>query len=735
MRRGRTFSRRAFLRLFALSSSAIALSACDLLPARPTEPAPGVAAKPAATAAPSPSPNLPSTALGPKASAAPVSSATKPASQPLGKRPRGSAWTGKLLDVDLSSGRVEVRDSSHLHQRYLGGRGVAGRLAWDEIPKGTGPFDPENRLMIMAGALTGTTAPYSGRGGVYAISPQAYPKPWFSRAGLGGHFAPALKCAGYDGIIVHGQAADPVYLYIEDEKVEIRSAEGLWGQGLFATQKRLMDELGRETRIVAIGPAGERLSRIAVIATETQSAAGQGGFGAVMGSKKLKAIAVRGRGSVRTAAPEEFFRRCQAVTKECRQARVFDARLDPREVSQYACRLDACTQRCAQSCGATYYRHVPSVLQPGQSNSGQLHCVAYTFQGFSGSFYGWRIGFAGGFELANLASDYGLNHWDLLYGIMPWLRACQQEGSLARLDDTPIDLDDIRFWAETLRKIAYREGVGDVLAEGGRRAAEMLGAGQDTVGKLYPAWGQAGHWDGHGDHGNFVFFPFWLVPALQWALDSRDPIASGHGYASALMRACPLNRRDKSLSWEAMGEIGRKVYGTPEPLDPRSGYGPDKAIAAAWHIGRSVLKDSLGLDDYMFPRLFSLSTPDGLARAGEVIGPSFEYWLYQAATGTQLSEEEMHLAAERAHNLERALLVRDAGRSRTDDESVIPYFSEPENFVNPYLGAPQRLDADRFRALLDEFYRRKGWDSKTGVPTAARLNELGLEDVTKALAG
>ena len=636
--------------------------------------------------------------------------------------------------MNLSDGRIKVRDSRELSERYLGGRGVAARLAWDEIPAGTDPYDPENRFMVMAGALTGSMAPFSGRCGVYAISPQAYPKPMFSRAGLGGHWGAELKYAGYDGIVVHGQASRPVYLAIEDDRVEIRDAGDLWGQGMYATQRRLMDKLGKETRVLAIGQAGENLSRIAVVATETQSAAGQGGFGAVMGSKKLKAIALRGRGSVAVAEPEAFFTRCQAVARESREARVFDPYLDPEHVRSYGARLDACTQQCASPCGAAFYPRVPSKLKPGAFNSGHMHCVGFSFAGFPGSFFDWKIGFEEGFDLALLAGDYGLNYWDLIFGLFPWLRACQEEGSLTAIDGTLIDLDSIQFWAEVLRKTAYREGTGDVLAEGGRRAADILGAGQDAVRKLYPAWGQAGHWDGHGDHGNYVFFPFWLVPAMQWALDSRDPIASGHGYASSLMRFCPLNRRDRQVSWDNLAAIAQKLYGSPEPYNPRSGYGPDKAAAAAWHIGRSVLKDSLGLDDYIFPRIFSLATADGLSRAGEVIGPSFEYWLFQAATGSKLSEDELHLACERISNLERALLVRDAGRSRADDESLIPYFEELENWANPLLGAKQRLDAAQFRRLLDEFYRLRGWDVATGIPTQARLRELGLADVATALA-
>jgi len=180
----------------------------------------------------------------------------------------------------------------------------------DLIPPGIGALDPRNPLMFMVGALVGTPAPSSGRVTVSGLSPQAYPDEWYTRANLGGHWGSELKYAGYDGLVVTGRAPKPVYLWIEDDRVEVRDAASVWGQGLIQTQKTLQGELGPDVRIVAIGPAGENLCRYAVLATSTESAAGQGGFGAVMGSKNLKAVAVRGHGGVGVAQPP---RHCAAL--------------------------------------------------------------------------------------------------------------------------------------------------------------------------------------------------------------------------------------------------------------------------------------------------------------------------------------------------------------------------------------------------------------------------------------
>ena len=290
----------------------------------------------------------------------------------------------------------------------------------------------------------------------------------------------------------------------------------------------------------------------------------------------------------------------------------------------------------------------------------------------------------------------------------------------------------LQLAAELLRKIALREGMGSVLAEGGRRAAEILGMGQELADELYAAWGFAGHWDGRGDHANHIVFPYWLVTALQWAMDTRDPISSGHGYGQNLMRWGPFSSQKEALPWEQIKAIGKEVYGTEKTVDPESGY-DEKAIPAVWHGHRSVLKDSLPVDDQIFPRIFSRHTEDGYARADGMEGPAFEYHLFVSATGMDLTEKELDEACERVFNIERALLVRNYGRAREDDETVIPYFEQVENWENPILGARERVHREKFLRLMDEYYRLREWDLKTGRPTRGKLEKLGLREVADEL--
>ena len=224
-------------------------------------------------------------------------------------------WVGRILRVDLTSRRIAEDDTRKYANDFVGGRGAAARIAWEEIPPGIDAFDPENRLIIMTGPITGTLAPTSGRFEVCGVAPQAYPRPHYTRSCVGGHWGPELKYAGYDGIVVKGRAESPVCLWINDRQASLVDAGNLWGLDVFATQRKLLETYNGKPQVMCIGPAGEKLVRIAVIQSGIENAAGQGGFGAVMGFKRLKAIAVRGTGAVRIADPERFVEVCRHVRR------------------------------------------------------------------------------------------------------------------------------------------------------------------------------------------------------------------------------------------------------------------------------------------------------------------------------------------------------------------------------------------------------------------------------------
>ena len=213
-------------------------------------------------------------------------------------------YAGKILRADLSSGRASNVSTLDYSGRFLGGRGIAAKIYWDEVPPEVGPFDAENRLVFITGPLCGVPAIGGSRWEVCGKGPGSPPR--FSYGNLGGRWGAALKFAGYDGVIVQDKSEKPVYLFIHDDTVEFRDASGLWGKGAIEAREALKSELGSSVKVVAIGPAAENLAVMATLLADND-ASGSGGLGAVMGSKKLKAIVVKeGREGVKIAQPDKL---------------------------------------------------------------------------------------------------------------------------------------------------------------------------------------------------------------------------------------------------------------------------------------------------------------------------------------------------------------------------------------------------------------------------------------------
>jgi aldehyde:ferredoxin oxidoreductase len=660
------------------------------------------------------------------------------------------AWANRILRIDLNNMRVEVRETEPYVPEYLGARGLAARICWQDYAEPVEPFAPSNPLMIFPGALTGSRSPYSGRSSVCTFSPQGYPYPWFTRSNVGGFFGGEIKRAGYDGLVVTGAAETPVRLGIRDDEVSLLPAEDLWGLDTMDTLQALESVEGQGVRSLVIGPAGERLSRIATIHTASSSACGQGGFGAVMGSKRLKAISVIGSGRVFLFAPETI----ASITRTLVRMFAEDGQTGPlnfygdirrlnRELAaegsgQAVCR--ACSEGCITPCVARF-RDVPGAVHD-RKWSGDWVCVGRDFLGFAEddppqkrSIYDWQLGTRAAFELNVLANRYGLNQSDIIGGMVPWLIACQKASLISEINGQPIDWRSPAFWAEFLRIIAYRQGLGDALAEGGWAAARTLHLGEDLARQRYPGWGHTAHCDpfGWGE----VTFPFWLVSALQWLSDTRDPFNSGHGYLwaeSAAGCAAQLESdTEREAALERIRALGQRVYGSADAVDPCSAYG-GKAYPGYYQTLRSVIKDCLPADAH-FPLIYRASAPDlswhlhDIEGIGDIEGPSIEYHLFCAGTGVPWSEEDFVRAAERVCSLERALQVRHWARDREVDEVVLPYFERTVPYQNPFLDGRYALDRERFKPVMDEFYTLHGWDTGRGWPTQERLRQLGLEDV------
>jgi aldehyde:ferredoxin oxidoreductase len=388
-----------------------------------------------------------------------------------------------------------------------------------------------------------------------------------------------------------------------------------------------------------------------------------------------------------------------------------------------------------------YFQDMPGVVH-NRKWSGDWVCVGRDFLGFADAdppqkkaIYAWQMGERAAFELNVLSNRYGLNQFDIIGGMVPWLIACQRAGLITEINGQAIDWHSPSFWAEFLHSIAYRQGLGDILAEGGWAAARTLGLGEDLARQRYPGWGYTAHCDpfGWGE----VTFPYWLVPALQWLSDTRDPFNSGHGYlwaASAAERAAQLEgEAEREAALDRLRDLGQRVYGSAAAVDPCRGY-EGKAYPGYHQILRSVMKDCLSVDAH-FPLIHRKNAPDLAWRLhdidgiGDIDGPSIEYHLFSAGTGVTWTEEEFVRAAERICTLERALHVRHWARDREMDEMVLPYYERTEPYQNPFLDRRHALDREQFKPVLDEFYTLHGWDIERGWPTPDRLHQLGLDDV------
>ncbi|MEM0377242.1 MAG: aldehyde ferredoxin oxidoreductase N-terminal domain-containing protein, partial [Thermofilum sp.] len=208
-------------------------------------------------------------------------------------------WTGRILWIDLSSRKIQIQEySGDFARRYVGGRGFAARILWDHVPAGTDPLSPQNLLVFAAGPLTGLPGPSTGKLVVATKSPLTH---GYGDGNIGTRAAVGMRRAGFDAVVVKGRAEKPVYLYVEDGKAEVLSADDLWGLDAFSAERKLLEKHGKAAGALVIGPAGERLVAYATVISQEGRSGGRVGVGAVMGSKNLKAVVFNGREGVEVA--------------------------------------------------------------------------------------------------------------------------------------------------------------------------------------------------------------------------------------------------------------------------------------------------------------------------------------------------------------------------------------------------------------------------------------------------
>ncbi len=631
---------------------------------------------------------------------------------------RPKAYAGNILRVNLSTGDVDTVPTEDYVQLFLGGRGLAAKIYWDEVPPGIDAFDPENRLLFVTGPIAGVPGFAGSRWQVCGKSPI---HDRFSYCNLGGSWGAQLKFAGYDGLVVHGKADRPAYLWIDDGRVEIRDATHLMGTGAIDCREKLKEELGRSARVVATGIAGENRVVFASLVADNDST-GASGLGAVMGSKNLKAIAVRGRGKVEVADPEKVRKLREWLRRDAESRLTF---ILPSLVNPDKAKKDVC-YGCIRDCMRITYQGV-------SGKKGKFMCQSSVFYQTRAQRYYGEINEVP-FEATKLCDDYGVDTHAIETMVM-WLSRCYQAEVLNDEQiGIPISRIGSREFIETLiRKVSHREGFGDLLAEGTHRAAEALGSKAQELITDYMTW--TGFYAIYGAR-------LYLTTGLLYAMDPRLPIQQLHEISALIIRWIGerMGAAHSYLTPEVIRAIAKRFWGSEIAADFSTYEG--KALAAARIQDRQYAKESLILCDFCWPIMHTALSED------HVGDPTLESQVCAAVTGRDIDEQGLYRIGERVFNLQRAILAREGHRGREHDRLEEFNFTIPlkGDFGNPNCTVPGKdgevfsrkgmvVERDKFEQMKDEYYQIRGWDVATGLQQRAKLEELNLEGVAEKLEG
>ena len=635
-------------------------------------------------------------------------------------------YCGKMLRVDLSSGSISDFPSSDYNNKFLGGRGLGTKIYWDEVAPETEAFDPENRLIFVTGPLAGVTGIAGSVWQICSKSPRRVPSTpeHFSNASLAGSWGSHLKFSGYDGIVIQGKSDRPVYLLIKDGKAEIRDASYLWGKGAIDVREILKAELGRTVRVVATGPSGDNLAVMATVLAD-DDASGSSGFGAVMGSKRLKAVAVMGSGKVSVADPETLLKLRKHLVELRRDApsiynggyRNSVARGNAK-MRKFAC------YGCISGCDRATYRADDGTVGKFFCQPPDLYAL------WSQKYYGKLEDTP--FHATWLCNQYGLDS-QVIGMLAEWLRRCSKAGIMTD-ENTGIPISKIgslEFLETLVRKIALREDFGDILAQGVFQAAKLVGCGSES------------HIPVGIDHtGKYhVYGPkLFILTGLLYATEPEQPINQLHEI-SFLVHTW-LDWYDKIdnafLSSDVIRAIAQRFLGGELAVDFSTYSG--KAKAAKIIQDREYAKECLILCDMAWPISSVVYSKD------HVGDPTLESQVFQAVTGKKIDENGLYRIGERVFNLQRAVLIREGHKGRQNDTLEESDFAVPIKFApdNPECVMPGKggeiisrkgavVDREQFEKMKDEYYALRSWDIDSGLQTKTKLRELGLQDIAEEL--
>ncbi len=640
-------------------------------------------------------------------------------------------YAGKILMVDLSSARMTDVPTADYADKFIGGLGIATKICWDELPVQVGALDPGNRLIFITGPLGGVPRMGGSRWWICGKTPGAKNEQLANTCG-GGNWGAYLKFSGYDGIVIQGKSEKPVYLLVHDGVAELRDGSSLWGKTTRQASKILKDELGSRVGVVTIGPAGENIVPMATVVADDE-AVGASGFGAVMGSKKLKAIAVRGSSKVIVADQEKLDSLVEYVRQSLR------GRLKNCHYKGYPWASDKLSRQLCYGCMRDF--NCSRVrYKAADGETGKFICQSADFYTsyamlYYGDYYDTQ------FKATKLADDYGLDtHTRGIEPIIGWLSSCYSKGLLTD-ESTGLPLSKIgslEFIETFVKKISYRDGFGDILAGGLEQILESVGG---EAGKVDP-FSEHFYWPEHQS----LFDPRLLITTgIITATSAKRRIAEvaevGH-LVDFYWERWVAGVEGIYMSPDLLRAIAKIYWGSEIAADFSTYEG--KALAAKMIQDRYHAFDSLGLCSWAWP----IAECGGTVSGDHIGDTTLESQIYSAVTGNEIDQEELYKIGERVFNLERAVLVRGGRKGREDDQLNETFFTVP-------LKAGQRLgeckcwvpgkngelliknnavvDREKFETTMDEYYQLRGWDIRTGFQTKARLEELGLEDIVGEL--
>ncbi|MBN1615080.1 MAG: aldehyde ferredoxin oxidoreductase family protein [Deltaproteobacteria bacterium] len=596
-----------------------------------------------------------------------------------------NGWTGTILRINLTSGNIVKEPlNMELAKKYIGGRGLASKILFDEVDPAIDPLSPDNKLIFAPGPLNGTNAPSAAH---FDVVTKGLLTGTIAASSSGGVFAPMLKYAGYDLLILEGTAEKPVYVWIDDDRVEIRDAKKIWGKTVEATTEALRKVTDDEASVACIGPAGERMAPVANIMNECGRAAGRTGVGAIMGSKNLKAVAVRGTGAVRVADPKAFRELVLGCRKKLAPGTGGLTKYGTDMLINVMNQVGGLPTRNFRESQFTTADKVGGeslardlLIRPRGCFSCPISCgraTRVTNPKYAG------VGEGPEYETAwSFGPDCGVDNLD---AVTKANYICNEYGmdtiTVGATVACAMDLfEDGIITVKDTDGLVLRFGEADAMLEAVRKAATGEGFGQKLQLGSYRLAESYGH-------------PEYSMTVKKQETPAYDPRALqgiGLNYATSNRGGCHVRGYMTAV----------EIFGSPVKLDPRAT--DQKAQFTITLQDMTAALDSSGE---------CLFTTFGMG-AGDIAA------LLSAATGVPFTEEEFMKIGARIWNLERLFNLK-AGLSAKDDTLA------PRMLKDPIPAGPNQGQVNKLDVMMSEYYTLRGWDAK-GVPTKEKLAELGL---------